>query len=114
MTTSTRSTKAGDITRTISISFSLAGTCEARVVEDNGRKITTDTYLLTCRPVPRGKAFRVQKCGPEGIEEELIYEVVHLLCQKPTCTCPHGHYRPNGKLCRHAEMVLQAERERKL
>jgi hypothetical protein len=109
MTTTTRSTKTGEIRRTISVSFSLAGTCEARVVEDNGRKITTDTYLLTCRPVPGGKAFTVRKCDGEE-----VYEVVHLLCQKPTCTCPWGTHKPHGKLCRHAEACMQAVREGQL
>ena len=110
MLTRTRTTKTGEIKRTISASFALAGTCEARITETHGHKITTDTYLLSRQPSDFGIAFRVQKCDSED-----AYDV---LLNQPggghSCDCRWGTYKGHIKPCRHIETCLQVIRERKL
>jgi hypothetical protein len=111
MTTATRATKAGPITRTITITFALAGRCEVRVTETQGHKITTDTYLLERQPSAFGVAFWVRKCSDER-------EQYDVLLNAPggghTCDCKWATYKGHLKPCRHIEAALQAVRERKI
>lgn len=110
MRTATRTTKSETIRRTISIAFALAGTCEARVTEDNGRKITTDSYLLSRQPSDFGIAFRVRKCDSED-----AYDVcLNAPGGGHTCDCKWGTYKGHIKPCRHVEVAIQAIRERQI
>jgi hypothetical protein len=110
MATATRTTKAGPITRSITVSFALAGRCEVCVRETQGDNTTTDTYLLS-RQLSQigGSAFRVRKIDGES------YDV---LLNKPggghSCTCKWGSYKAHIKNCRHMDLCIQAVRERKL
>jgi hypothetical protein len=115
MTTATRTTKAGPITRSISIGPAVNGLCAASVTEAHHRKgepkIQCDTYFL--RRIPSeigGLALEVEKWGDS--------ELRHVLLNAPggghTCDCKWGTYCPNSKPCRHVEMCLQTVREGKL
>jgi hypothetical protein len=72
MTAMTRTTKAGEIQRTIIISFALAGRCEVWVSETQGHKTTEETYLLARQPSDFGAAFTVRKCS----DEREVYDVL--------------------------------------
>ncbi len=110
MATATRKTKAGPITRSITITFALGGTCEARVSEKQGDSTTTDTYLLSRQPSDFGIAFPVRK-----MDEEASYDVcLNAPGGGHTCDCKWGTYKGHIKPCRHVEMAIQALRERKL
>jgi hypothetical protein len=109
MTATMRTTKAGQITRSVIISFALAGRCEVWVSETQGHKTTEDTYLLARQPSDFGAAFTVRKCS----DEREVYDVL-LSRNGHTCTCPWGTYKAHVKPCRHMEMCLQALREKKL
>jgi hypothetical protein len=110
MTSTQRITKAGPISRTISVSFALAGRCEVCVRETKVGLTTTDTYLLSRQPSHiGGVAFQVKKCDGES------YDV---LLNQPggghSCTCKWGSYKAHIKNCRHMDLCIQALRERKI
>jgi|SRR5579884_1539183 len=110
MTTATRTTKAGKITRILSYGEAVNGLLAASCTEAHSAgKITSDTYFLRRQPSDFGVAFTVEKT------DGTVYDA---LLNAPggghSCDCPHGTYRPNSKPCRHVEMCLQALRERKI
>lgn len=114
MTTSTRTTKAGQIYRLLSLGDAVNGLLAASVCETKiGKKANTTTcdtyYIRRIRSEIGGVAFEIEKTGDA--------EVRHVLLNAPggghTCDCKWGTYQPNGKPCRHVEMCLQALRERK-
>ncbi|SRR5579871_695360 len=107
----TRTTKAGNITRTIEIAPPNGGPLLATVVEQLGHKIDVQSYWLTrIRSQIGGMAFQLEK-----FDDGTIYDV---LLNAPggghTCDCKWGSFKPNAKPCRHVEMCLQALRERKV
>jgi hypothetical protein len=104
-----RTTKAGPITRSITVTFALAGRCEARVLETQGNKSTQDTYLLERQPSAFGVAFTVRKIDGEQ------YDVcLNVPGGGHSCDCKWATYKGHIKPCRHIEMALQACREQKL
>jgi hypothetical protein len=111
MCTATRTTKAGPISREVTITFALAGRCEVRVVETQGHKITSDTYLLERQPSQFGVAFTVRKCSDER-------EQYDVLLNAPggghSCDCKWGTFKSYIKNCRHVDLCLQAVREQKI
>jgi hypothetical protein len=109
MLTTTRTTRNATITRTISISFALAGRCEARVTEQTDNKIVTDTYFLERQPSDFGVAFTVKKI--DGEQYDICLNVPG---GGHSCDCKWQTYKGHIKPCRHLEMALQALRERKI
>jgi hypothetical protein len=110
MTTTTRTTKAGPISRTITISHALAGRCEVRVTEVQNGKRTEDTYLLERMASDFGTAFSVRKFAEGG-------DTYDVLLNGPgghhSCDCKWGTYKSHVKNCRHVDLCLQALREKK-
>jgi hypothetical protein len=113
MTTTKRTTKAGEITRRITITFALAGRCEARVSECQRGKWTDDVYLLERQTSAFGVAFKVRKMS--GDNEGETYDV---LLNAPggghSCDCKWGTFKSHMKWCRHVDLCLQAVREQKV
>lgn len=111
MATATRTTKAGQITRSITVTFAIAGRCEVRVSETQGNNTTTDTYLLSRQPSDFGIAFTVRKMDDEGESYDVLLNAPG---GRHSCDCKWGTYKSHIKPCRHVEMAIQALRERKL
>jgi len=112
MTTATRTTKAGRITRTIDLSDALNGMVLATVneVHNDGVKITSDLYWLRRQPSAFGLAFTVEKAA-----DKTAYDVcLNVPGGGHSCDCPWGSYGGHKKPCRHVEICLQTIRERKL
>lgn len=118
MATSTRTTKAGTIERTISITVedNFGRTVFANVFEKTQLKtkvkLSSEVYTLERISSDFGVAFQVNKMTGDNAGE--CYDVcLNVPGGGHSCDCPHGTYRPNDKPCRHVEMCLQALRERK-
>lgn len=104
MLTATRTTKAGAITRTIAVSFPLAGRYEARVTETQGNKTTEATYLLERIASDYGIAFQVRKIDGEG-ESYAVF--LNQRYGGHSCECPWHNWKGHIKPCRHVEMALE-------
>lgn len=113
--TTTRTTKAETITRSIAVSQSTNGTCAASVSEVHHRKsqpkIDSDTYFLRLiRSDIGGIALEVEKLG----ESELHHVLLRASGNGHACDCKWGTYKGHVKPCRHVEMCLQALLEGKI
>jgi hypothetical protein len=111
MTTTTRTTKAGPIQRSITITHALCGRCEVRVTEVQRGKRTEDTYLLEQLPSQiGGVVFTVRKFADGG-------DSYQVLLNAPggghSCDCKWDCYGSHKKNCRHVDLCLQALREKK-
>jgi hypothetical protein len=60
MTTTTRQTKAGTITRSIEVSDNHQGLSIAHVLEKQGQALACDGYYLRRQPLDFGVAFQVE------------------------------------------------------
>jgi hypothetical protein len=109
MLQSERTTKAGQIERTIHVAM-WSNTIHATITETKQLKTkttsTSTTYIL--RPIP-------SQMGGVGVEVEKLDEsgeVYNVLLNAPglghSCDCPHGTYRGHVKPCRHIEACLEA------
>jgi hypothetical protein len=117
-TTTTRTTKAATIARTITISHANAcGRCEVRVTETpKGKPAVTDNYLLERMPSDFGIAFSVRKLTDwhTGVGGDATYAVcLNMPGGGHSCDCKWGSYKAHVKNCRHVDLCLQALRERK-
>src|SRR5579884_1544844 len=84
MATATRTTKAGPITRSITISFALADRCEVCVRGTQNNLTTTDTYLLSRQPSDFGIAFSVREVDAEGERYDVLLNAPG---GRHTCDC---------------------------
>jgi hypothetical protein len=105
----TRTTKAGQITRDVEIGDNHGGICRVHVTETKGKVVSDTSYWLSRIPSQiGGRAFQVEKDGGE------IYNVLLSGYKGDSCDCPAGCYQRSPVPCRHIHLCHQATLENKI